>query len=359
MRPLAIRLIIALFLLCPTTALAQLVDCGSKPEFPPDVDQSIKGDIQVSAQLLTKYLGDAALKGKVDINRKELQQKYSNIDRAKIDQYLLWVSCQNIMRDSSSTTEQKSDRFIQVYLKMTGILLERGTTQNSAKSEPWLAVRFKGDDIWIVNEGAPEENLSVSFIAMAWIWIYGPPADKGCTLDYELSKGLSRTEALAVNSRGTSDGVIQSSDTLVSLRKLSELVRNNPEAIKAELHSCNYVLRYSISVSYNDRAGTLQRRFYQVMWSRRRAPETRDCHKINEQRFAEAVAARDLALRAGSVWTFDWAFNNAPTKVGSLVTLLARERGTEELFDGDTERQKRVIKLLYPNGFKPQRACEG
>src|SRR5436305_1195140 len=78
---------------------AAQVSCGEQPTIPADVEQQLKGDVEGKAQLFTKLLGKAELKGTIETSKKELQQKYKDVDKAQIDQYMAWVSCQNIMQD--------------------------------------------------------------------------------------------------------------------------------------------------------------------------------------------------------------------------------------------------------------------
>lgn len=88
MRRYILCLVATLLLFSPTIALGQTVNCGEQPKIPPDVEESIKGDVQGKAQLFTKLLGNAELKGAVEASKKELQQKYKNVDKIRIDEYM-------------------------------------------------------------------------------------------------------------------------------------------------------------------------------------------------------------------------------------------------------------------------------
>src|SRR5260370_37776756 len=62
-------------------AMAQ-ISCGELPkDLPVAVREQLKGDVEGKAQLLTKMLGDAQLKGKVETSRTELHQEHSNLDQ--------------------------------------------------------------------------------------------------------------------------------------------------------------------------------------------------------------------------------------------------------------------------------------
>ncbi|MGY8706000.1 hypothetical protein RAD16_09665 [Bradyrhizobium sp. 18BD] len=357
MRRIAIGFVATLLSLLPTTALAQAVNCGEQPQFPPDIEKSIKGDVQGKAQLFTKLLGNAELKGAVDTSKKELQQKYNNVDKAKIDQYMAWVSCQSIMQDRNLATEKKNSLWLELYREIMSNRQPDGGASGIQKgsalppSEPLFAVTFKGDDIWVVNNGAPEENLVINYVALAWLWIHGPPRGNGCNPD----DPVSLAEALAVELSGrSSDGLIRTSNQVNGIRSAATLLPNSQVLAKAGFHFCNYSLRYSIALSYDDREGRPQRRFYEVSWTALRGPERRTCRKINKDDFDQAAAAYDAAAKAGSQWNFNGS--DAKT-VDALATVVATQRGT--LARGDGRISEKLSKVLFPDGRPPSRTCEG
>jgi hypothetical protein len=105
-------------LMCSSGLHAQ-VQCGAQPqEVPPDVQQRIQGDVEGKAQAFTKLLGDVNLKGKVDASRNEVYQKYNDVDKAHIDHYMIWVSCQNIMLDKQLSARDKSVLWIEIYREL-------------------------------------------------------------------------------------------------------------------------------------------------------------------------------------------------------------------------------------------------
>jgi hypothetical protein len=108
-----ILLLVSLFL-CGSQVSAQ-VTCGRQPEMPPDVSRTFKGDIEGRAQLFTKLFGDASLGGKIEESKNQVYQKYSNVDKSTIDNYMAWISCQNIMSDSNLTSIQKTKLWMDVY----------------------------------------------------------------------------------------------------------------------------------------------------------------------------------------------------------------------------------------------------
>jgi hypothetical protein len=82
--------------------------CGAAPSQVPLMSQEqLKGDAEGKAQILTKIIPGAQIKGAVDMSRKELYQEHQNIDQYQIDMYFMWVSCQTINSDTSLATADK------------------------------------------------------------------------------------------------------------------------------------------------------------------------------------------------------------------------------------------------------------
>src|SRR5258706_5935173 len=105
-------------------SLAQVL-CGDQPkDVPLEVPEQLKGDVEGKAQLFTKLLGQAELKGTVDATKREVYQKHRDIDKSQIDRYMAWVSCQNIMSDRSLNAIEKNRLWIDVYRELRS---ERGS----------------------------------------------------------------------------------------------------------------------------------------------------------------------------------------------------------------------------------------
>jgi hypothetical protein len=122
------------------------VTCGTQPDIPPDVSRSFSGDVEGKAQLFTKLLGDLDLKGKIDESKNEVYQKYKNVDKSKIDIYIAWVSCQNIMSDQNLTASQKAKLWIDVYREiMSGG--QHGATDLPKPSDLNVIVEFNQADL--------------------------------------------------------------------------------------------------------------------------------------------------------------------------------------------------------------------
>jgi hypothetical protein len=117
------------------TAAAQT--CGEQPQnLPIEVQQQIKGDAEGKAKLAVRLLGDASLSGSVESSRRELRQKYDNIDRSTVDRYFLWVTCQQIMNDRSMTTPQKLEEYQKVYRLIVAPLGQTGRVNTLLPSQP-------------------------------------------------------------------------------------------------------------------------------------------------------------------------------------------------------------------------------
>ena len=96
-------------------AIAQ-VACGDMPKDLPLVTQEqLKGDTEGKAQLLTRLLGGAQIKGTIDNSRAELHEEHKNVDQHQIDMYFLWVSCQTISADRTLSTADKVRLLLEVY----------------------------------------------------------------------------------------------------------------------------------------------------------------------------------------------------------------------------------------------------
>src|SRR5207245_5562024 len=103
--------------------LAQQTNCGDLPkDIPKSTQEKLKGDVEGKAQLLTRLIGDAQLKGALETSKAELYQDHQDVDKFQIDRYFAWVACQNIMADPRLTSLQKNDNWMTVY--RTLIVLE-------------------------------------------------------------------------------------------------------------------------------------------------------------------------------------------------------------------------------------------
>ena len=78
--------------------------CGD----PPPVDNpSLKGELDGGANFLSKFIGEAKLKGNIEVKREEIFSKYPNADKLVVDHYMLYQTCVLLMNDESLSTSQK------------------------------------------------------------------------------------------------------------------------------------------------------------------------------------------------------------------------------------------------------------
>jgi len=78
--------------------------CGDPP---PVVNETLKGELNGKANFLSKFIGNANLKGKIEASRIEIFSKYPNANKVILDHYLLYQTCVILMQDKSLTTKEK------------------------------------------------------------------------------------------------------------------------------------------------------------------------------------------------------------------------------------------------------------
>jgi len=146
-------------ILAATATGAAAQTCGEQPQnLPIDVQQQIKGDAEGKAKLAVRLLGDASLSGSVESSRRELRQKYDNIDRSTVDRYFLWVTCQQIMNDRAMTTPQKLEEYQKVYRLIVTPLNPSGRIDTPLPTHPnslvtgRLGLQFRQNDRTVMVE---------------------------------------------------------------------------------------------------------------------------------------------------------------------------------------------------------------
>lgn len=88
----------------PFAAKAQPGACGDAPVVD---DVRFKGELDAKLQFLSRFIGDAGLKGQVDYAREDVLRKYPNADKLRLNQYVLYVLCMAIMADTKMSTPEK------------------------------------------------------------------------------------------------------------------------------------------------------------------------------------------------------------------------------------------------------------
>jgi hypothetical protein len=87
-------------------AQAQPSLCGNPP---PVENETLKGDINGKAQILSRFLGDASLGGKIESSRTEIFSHYKEANE-RSNAYFEYMVCVTLMQDRGMTTSEKLDK---------------------------------------------------------------------------------------------------------------------------------------------------------------------------------------------------------------------------------------------------------
>ena len=115
----AVTIIVVLWnIWIPQSAIAQIELCGNPPQGARDeLTERVYGDLKGRAQFLSKLSG-ASLAGSLKSERREVFQKYSNVDRFVLDKTFIHILCLAIMSDKNATLEEKTKRLIEMRREM-------------------------------------------------------------------------------------------------------------------------------------------------------------------------------------------------------------------------------------------------
>jgi hypothetical protein len=94
---------------------AQPLDCGKPPELPlkSQETEKLKGELEGKAQMLSRLIGNADLKGAVETERNTLFQSADQVLAAWQANYLSYVFCASVMSDKSLSVEKRIDAWRQ------------------------------------------------------------------------------------------------------------------------------------------------------------------------------------------------------------------------------------------------------
>jgi hypothetical protein len=89
----------------------QSLDCGKPPELPYKSQESekLKGELEGKAQMLSRLVGNADLKGAVETERNTIFQSADQVLAAWQSNYLSYVFCASVMSDKSLSVEKRID----------------------------------------------------------------------------------------------------------------------------------------------------------------------------------------------------------------------------------------------------------
>ncbi|HDR2471102.1 hypothetical protein [Enterobacter soli] len=85
--------------------------CGQPPMVN---DENIKGTVEGKAKLLATWIGDAALSGQIQAERKDIFSKTPDGLKNRADAYLQYQVCIFLMDDKKLSTTEKIDQLIRV-----------------------------------------------------------------------------------------------------------------------------------------------------------------------------------------------------------------------------------------------------
>ena len=85
--------------------------CGDPP---PVANETLKGEISGQAQLLTKFLGDTQLSGKIESSRAEIFSKYPDAEESRTNAFFEYQVCVLIMNDNNMSNKQKIEELKKV-----------------------------------------------------------------------------------------------------------------------------------------------------------------------------------------------------------------------------------------------------
>jgi hypothetical protein len=121
-----IRVMFSIAVLFAASTGARSEPCGDAPLVS---DESLKGELDSRATVLSRLFGDLKFQGEVQIQRNDVLSRYPAADKLRVNQYFLYAVCQLIMADTQASLEQK--------IKMLGDARESISLPSAARSE-WL-----------------------------------------------------------------------------------------------------------------------------------------------------------------------------------------------------------------------------
>src|SRR4051794_36112190 len=100
----SVMLIVLTALLMLSMPVQAQPSCGD----PPRVDnQTLKGDLEGKAKVLSSLIGDANLKGQIETARTDIFSKYPNAGTTRSDDYLQYMFCSFVLSDPKLSAQDK------------------------------------------------------------------------------------------------------------------------------------------------------------------------------------------------------------------------------------------------------------
>lgn len=138
------KLIIAVIgIAASSSAFAQDGPCGAVPSLPTAIEssESIKGQLQGQANLLTKYIGNTQLGGEIQAARKNIYQSSDKFFAAQQDAYLAYLFCLALSQDRNLSTVDKLKAISEFRkpapIKQAGTVRQIDNRYLEDRSSPW------------------------------------------------------------------------------------------------------------------------------------------------------------------------------------------------------------------------------
>jgi hypothetical protein len=109
------------------SALAQ--QCGDPPRVD---DQVLKGELDGKAKFLSSLVGDAGLKGQIEMAKTDVFSKYPNADKVHSATYLLYMFCTSVLSDAKLSSQDK----LHAILEMQKAVLPSPTSSGTTVTAP-------------------------------------------------------------------------------------------------------------------------------------------------------------------------------------------------------------------------------
>jgi hypothetical protein len=176
---------------------AQSLDCGKPPELPykSQETEKLRGELEGKAQLLSRLIGNADLKGAVETERNTLFQSADQVLAAWQANYLSYVFCASVMSDKSLSVEKRIDAWRQFQQAMQAPKAE--LTPHDVENIKLLLEDIKSNAPKLLELLATKDLSDKYPLAYALLYsdthktlYYNVPNDSGVSVDLENIKTI-------------------------------------------------------------------------------------------------------------------------------------------------------------------------
>lgn len=143
----------------PLQTIAQEVNCGSPP---PVANENLEAEIYGQAQLLSKYLGDVSLAGKIKRSRTEIFSKYPDAEQSRWNAFYQYQVCVILMNDRSIPYSTKLKELNEIQREFSKPLIRsKKVTTGKERGE------FLEDVRKVLRPGLPESEIESAMRAIS------------------------------------------------------------------------------------------------------------------------------------------------------------------------------------------------